>query len=129
MKQKALSIQQPWANLVVWGLKSIEIRTWSTRYRGSLLIHASQNVDKKALKRFPMQQQSLGAVIGRVELVDVRPFTEELWAESADAHLDSGAYVSGLYAWFIADPVPLEHSVPCRGKPGLFEVNLEEGCE
>jgi hypothetical protein len=39
---KALSIRQPWAHLIVAGIKQIENRTWTTRYRGPLLIHAGQ---------------------------------------------------------------------------------------
>ena len=37
---KVLSLLQPWASLVVMGIKTVETRSWSTNYRGSLLIHA-----------------------------------------------------------------------------------------
>ena len=39
---KALSVKQPWANLIACGRKTIETRTWATRYRGSLLIVSSK---------------------------------------------------------------------------------------
>ncbi len=38
---KTLSIKQPFAELVVSGRKSIEIRSWATNYRGEFLVHAS----------------------------------------------------------------------------------------
>lgn len=38
---KALSIRQPWAWLIVNGFKDIENRSWRTKYRGPVLIHAS----------------------------------------------------------------------------------------
>lgn len=38
---KALSVKQPWAELIARGEKSIETRTWQTNYRGDLLICAS----------------------------------------------------------------------------------------
>ncbi|MGK0735926.1 ASCH domain-containing protein [Yokenella regensburgei] len=38
---KALSIRQPWAWLIVNGFKDIENRSWHTKYRGPVLIHAS----------------------------------------------------------------------------------------
>jgi len=38
---KALSIRHPWVDLILAGTKTIEIRTWATRYRGPLLLHAS----------------------------------------------------------------------------------------
>jgi len=39
---KIISIRQPWAALIVSGIKDVENRTWPTRYRGQLLIHASR---------------------------------------------------------------------------------------
>ena len=39
---KVLSLLQPWATLVVMGIKQIETRSWSTAHRGTLLIHASK---------------------------------------------------------------------------------------
>jgi ASCH domain len=43
---KIISIRQPWAGLIVSGLKDVENRTWPTRYRGPILIHASQRPDE-----------------------------------------------------------------------------------
>lgn len=37
---KTLTIRQPWASLIAAGVKTIETRSWSTRYRGPLAIHA-----------------------------------------------------------------------------------------
>ena len=42
---KILSIRQPWAALIVHGFKETENRTWSTSYRGPVLIHAALKVD------------------------------------------------------------------------------------
>lgn len=39
---KVLSLHQPWASLVAWGIKTIETRSWQTSYRGPLLIHAAK---------------------------------------------------------------------------------------
>ena len=38
----AISLLQPWASLVVMGIKKIETRNWGTKHRGTILIHASQ---------------------------------------------------------------------------------------
>ncbi len=48
---KAISLTQPWATLVAIGAKRIETRSWSTRYRGPLAIHAA--------KGFPVTCQDL----------------------------------------------------------------------
>lgn len=45
---KALSIRQPWAWLIVNGFKDIENRSWDTKYRGAVLIHASSKPPTKA---------------------------------------------------------------------------------
>lgn len=44
---KALSVRQPYAWLIVNGIKDIENRTWRTGYRGPVLIHASKNYPKR----------------------------------------------------------------------------------
>ena len=36
-----LTMHQPWASLLVYGIKRIEGRAWSTEHRGSLWIHAA----------------------------------------------------------------------------------------
>jgi len=43
---KALSIRQPWAWLIVNGHKDIENRTWSTKVRGEILVHASKGMTR-----------------------------------------------------------------------------------
>jgi hypothetical protein len=40
---RVISLLQPWASLSVQGHKGIETRSWATKYRGPLLIHASAN--------------------------------------------------------------------------------------
>jgi hypothetical protein len=39
---KALTVRQPWAALLILGAKQYETRTWPTRHRGILLIHAER---------------------------------------------------------------------------------------
>ena len=42
-KIKALCVKQPYANDILTGIKTIEYRSWRTRYRGDVLIIASRN--------------------------------------------------------------------------------------
>lgn len=44
---KAITIKQPFATLIAEGLKEYEFRTWRTKYRGDILIHAGKGIDKK----------------------------------------------------------------------------------
>jgi hypothetical protein len=43
----ALSIRQPWASLILLAGKDIENRTWETRLRGPILIHAAISMTKR----------------------------------------------------------------------------------
>src|SRR5262249_8174763 len=44
----ALSVKQPWATLLVHGLKTVEVRRWPTARRGRILIHAARVPDPRA---------------------------------------------------------------------------------
>jgi len=72
---KVLSLLQPWATLVVMGIKKIETRSWSTTHRGALLIHASKGkagsifTNRSLLKNilqistsFPIEALKLGSL-------------------------------------------------------------------
>ena len=76
---KILSIRQPYAWLIIRGIKPIENRTWTTWYRGPVLIHASRQWARMPLEEIELefgisiQRDALrrGGVIGMVDLVDV----------------------------------------------------------
>ena len=49
---KVITIKQPFATLIAEGLKEFEFRTWKTKYRGEILIHAGKSFDKEAMKLY-----------------------------------------------------------------------------
>ena len=49
---KVITIKQPWATLIAKRYKEYEFRTWKTKYRGEILIHAGKGTDKEAMTRF-----------------------------------------------------------------------------
>ena len=70
---KVLTIKQPWATLIMQGNKSYEFRSWQTKYRGDLLIHAGKGIDKEAMKRLAKyipKELPVGKILGKVTLVD-----------------------------------------------------------
>jgi hypothetical protein len=122
----ALSVRQPWANLIVRGLKDIEIRTWATKYRGRLLIHAGGTLDRIGMWRFPMEVVPRGAIIGSVKLADILRFTRQSWKEEGDRHLDNGRFpLETAYAWILEDPQPFSEPIPHKGALKLFRVDSE----
>lgn len=113
---KALSLRQPWADLVVYGVKDVENRDWSTRHRGLLVIHAARTMDDEAMARVGhllTRTPPTGALIGTVEVLDcVRDAASE-WAWPDKWH------------WLVANAQLLPEPIPWRGYPGLFDVTLE----
>lgn len=64
---KAITIRQPWASLIALGEKKIETRSWQTKYRGPILIHAGKSVDKKAMKTLCIKEALERHGINRAE--------------------------------------------------------------
>ncbi len=69
---KVITIKQPFATLIVEGLKEYEFRTWKTKYHGEILIHAGKGIDKKAMKKFEHLnlEYPSGCIIGKVTITD-----------------------------------------------------------
>lgn len=102
---KALSIRQPWASLIATGKKTNEFRTWSTRYRGPLVICSGKEVAK--FTAHPIDPNApLGVTICTVDLVEC------LW-------IPEGSGSDGTYAFVLKNPRSLP-PVPVKGKLGFF---------
>lgn len=69
---KVITIKQPFATLIALGIKQYEFRTWKTKYRGDLLIHAGKGVDKKAMKKYEYLNLDYpsGAIIAKATITD-----------------------------------------------------------
>ncbi len=131
---KTISLLQPWASLVVMGVKTIETRSWQTAYRGPLLIHASKGKKGRILCSRPLLSPHIpdfsalpfGAIIGSVTLEDIVPVeTLSLSAPAiAASTLEEKAFgddTKGRYAWIFSNPVPMEVPIPAGGTLGLWD--------
>jgi len=69
---KVITIKQPWATLIAEGYKEYEFRTWKTKYRGDILIHAGKGIDKKAMERFKHLnlEYPVGKIIAKAIITD-----------------------------------------------------------
>lgn len=76
---KCLSLRQPYAELIVSGRKTIELRKWNTRFRGEFLIHASKTINNKACKSYHIDISSLiiGDIVGSAMLNDVKIYQDK----------------------------------------------------
>jgi hypothetical protein len=131
---KILSLQQPWATLVVLGAKRYETRSWQTAHRGLLAIHASGRFTPAGLAlcraepvRTLLYQAGcpdadslpLAAVLGVVEVVRC-VHVEEL-AGLAPLDLALGDFTPGRWAWQLTRPRRLATPLPYRGRLGVFD--------
>lgn len=69
---KVITIKQPFASLIAAGIKCYEFRTWKTKYRGKILIHAGKGINKKAMEKFKCYNLDYpsGAIIAKANLTD-----------------------------------------------------------
>lgn len=112
----ALSIQQPWAWLIVNGFKAIENRDWPTRVRGWIGIHAGQTFDAEGYawvrREFPQidlparDAFERGGIVGRAKLIDCVEMHDSPWFH-------------GRYGFVLDEAAPLPFC-PCPGRLGFF---------
>lgn len=128
---KVLTIKQPWATLIMQGDKRFEFRSWQTKYRGELLIHAGKGIDKEAIKRLSKylpKELPLGKILGKVTLVDcikmTPEFKEDLLKENSDIYTKSSFKEN--YGWQIDNVQVFDEPIEAKGHLSLWEYNIEK---
>jgi len=126
----AVSIKQPWATLVVHGLKTIELRNWRPHRTGLIYIHtgATPEPSELAWSKLPSELSSFAklckGLVGRVHLKGAKLYENlDEFRDDADRHLAADAWFNDgrLYGWTLESPeiIPFE---PCRGNLRIFRV-------
>jgi len=115
---KALSLKQPFAELILQGKKKIEIRKWNTKFRGEFLIHASKNPDKESMKKFGFKTLTCGFIVGKAELVDVKRYRNKEETEK-DKSLHLASWKWGNYGFIIKNPKRIK-PIPYKGSLGFW---------
>jgi len=141
---KTISLLQPWATLMVIGAKKVETRSWNTRYRGPLLIHASKGLSAECRQLCKQDPFSLfindvddlprGAIIGMVNLKGTGP-TERfkslgngggIYIPNIDQELAFGDYGPNRYGWYCEDAIQFKEPIPCKGALSIWEFSDHE---
>lgn len=117
---KAISIKQPWASLIVEGIKPIENRAMLWKHRGPLAIHASKTFDvywPEWLCNLNHVQETInesrgltGGIIGSVNMVDC-----------VSTH--SSEFFFGPFGYVLENPQKCE-LIPWKGKQGVMNIDL-----
>lgn len=120
---KAISIRQPWADAIIWHGKDVENRTWSTQYRGPVLIHAGKAWGRQerddldavewitGTKLEDVDRPLLGGIIGQADVVDCVTEMDSRW-------------FNGPYGFVLENVKSLDFR-PCKGMLGFFTPNFE----
>ena len=140
---RALSLLQPWASGIALGFKEWETRSWPTKYRGEVAIHASKRLPKEARELCRHQPWSkvietggledfllvdnavkalpVGAIIAVATLATCRRVEGIAPFISHDERL-WGDFSPGRRAWLMRGVILLPQPVPCAGALGLWRV-------
>ena len=124
---KALSFKQPWAELILERRKTIDIRSWNTKFRGEFLIHASKNPDLNAINYYKMKLENLkfGFLVGIAKLVDVIIYnSKEEFFRDKDKHLSITLPNKFPVYGFILKEVRRIKPIKCKGALGFFNVKI-----
>lgn len=129
---KVLSVKNPWAHLIVEGIKDVENRNWQTLHRGKVLIHASKKWDVLGMKcsdffcwyndwqkmsalrayQYDVKHIPCGCIIGHVEVCDI---------VKDDGGDFSEWKIPGQYHWILRNAVIYEKPTFVAGALGLWD--------
>jgi len=138
---KCLTICQPYAHLIVTPQdelpmtqvqKRVENRTWSTPYRGPMLIHAGKSEKYwNDYYSYLFPKVAWGAIVGRCQLIDCvevlldiekRPVMSD-FVRHKYPWLAQHEHTEGPWCWILEKVERFETPIPFAGKQGLFNVD------
>lgn len=115
---KAISIRQPWCFHILNDCKDVENRTWKTKFRGDVLIHAGKQfdghkVDQRNFEEINHTKLDMGGIVGIMNIYACVDQWHSQWFQ-------------GPYGFLIRNvqPVPF---IPCKGALSFFNPNLPKG--
>lgn len=123
---RALSINQPWAWLIVNGYKAVENRDWNTSQRGEILIHAGKRFDdggydfvKTHFPEIPLPdrygfEKMMGGIVGKARLINTVHIRDQHLVTAKDK-----PWFFGEYGFMLDSAEPCE-LIPCKGALGFF---------
>lgn len=141
---KALSIKQPWASLIAHGIKDIENRTWKTKFRGRIYIHASAKsagntaylLNKEQNNDFAFNTENYktfesnlpySAIIGEVDIIDCVINHPSVWAETTATTQDGKDLIEKpIYNWVLANAKLYDKPIlNVKGKLSFWETDID----
>jgi hypothetical protein len=114
----ALTLQQPWVELILSGRKTLEVRSIGTRRRGRVLLYSSRRVSTHPVARPMVADLSdtplpLGRVVGSVEIIGCRAAVRG----DAPGACVAWEHLNGLFVWELAGPLRWEEPLAADRVP------------
>ncbi|MGE3463862.1 MAG: ASCH domain-containing protein [Pseudomonadales bacterium] len=133
---RAVTLTQPWATALVRGVKTIETRSWSTRYEGWFAVHAAKGwtlADRefaledawRYLQMYP-EDYPRACIVGVAHLVKCVPADK---VEPGEADELFGFFGPERFAWIVDQARELRAPIPCRGAQGWWPVPADVEAE
>jgi predicted transcriptional regulator len=123
---KCLSVSQPFADLIISGKKTIELRKWNTNFRGEFLIHAPLKIRTEDCRRLKINKKFVtGAIIGKAEIWDVKKYNsiKEIKMDQK-FHLASKNFHDKTFGFRLKNAKPLRIPITCKGQLGFFDIDI-----
>ena len=116
----ALGVRQPWVELILRGVKSIEVRTQNTQVRGTIYLYASKKFSEIPAAQAAMRSQKIvagelptGLLVGSVEIVNSRRATSlDTTASCVPAEI-----LAESFAWELRNPQRFSQPAPVQFLP------------
>lgn len=139
---RAITLTQPWATLVVLGLKQYETRSWRPKYAtcGDLAIHAAKEFPQEARSRCYQEpfvtalarggytkpsDLPRGAIVGVAWLTGIQRVSDLDLNMMSETEIAFGDYAPGRFAWRLIGAVRCAEPVPARGSLGIWDVPID----
>lgn len=125
---KVITLKQPWASLVANGYKKYEFRSWKTKYRGDLLIHAGKGIDMEAMKKFEYLKLEYPSskIVAQVTITDCIELNDEtnkkICSENPTIY---GAKNRTGFAWKLTNIKKIYSNDFVSGKQGFWNYDLK----
>lgn len=128
----ALSLRQPWLWAILHAGKRIENRTWATKYRGRIRLHAAKTWDaegeeyiRKTVGVCPTEAAlkslgQLGAHLGEVTAIDCWALDEVTRLCDPEFEHEQDPWIFGPICWVLKDLIAYPDPIPGQGYPGLY---------
>lgn len=129
---KAITIWQPYSAAIKLGLKHYETRSWPTKHRGQIVIHASVKKpiarEKYLIEKYKIPENELeyGVPILICEIVDCIQITKDFISKQSKTEIEFGNWQVGNYAWKLKVVKKLNGYSKVKGQQGLWNIELEK---